>query len=107
MVCFPRHAASAPKARMQHLHWVSADRVDIPQQPAAVARLAPAWAKCGSRPAQSEEAASRFSSARRVLVGWAKARLRRAHRCFGMVGTLPDAFARGRFAHPTKSTKSP
>jgi hypothetical protein len=38
-------------------------------------------------------------------VGWAKALLRRAHRLYSgyelMVGTPPDAFAPGRFAHPT------
>jgi hypothetical protein len=38
-------------------------------------------------------------------VGWAKALLRRAHLLCsdvdGMVGTPPDAFASGAFAHPT------
>jgi hypothetical protein len=38
-------------------------------------------------------------------VGWAKALLRRAHHYYSeydwMVGTSPDAFASGDFAHPT------
>jgi hypothetical protein len=41
-------------------------------------------------------------------VGWAKAHLRRAHHFFEsnvsrrVVGTPPNAFAPGRFAHPTR-----
>jgi hypothetical protein len=43
-----------------------------------------------------------------TAVGWEKAQLRRAHHCRsdagnGMVGTPPDAFAPGGFAHPTHS----
>src|SRR5262245_3130345 len=34
---FPRHAAIALKARLRHLHWVSAVRIDIRQPPAVVA----------------------------------------------------------------------
>jgi hypothetical protein len=41
-----------------------------------------------------------------VAVGWAKARLRAVPTIKTMretlVGTLPDAFASGRFAHPTR-----
>jgi hypothetical protein len=33
----PSACRSAPKARTQHLHWVSAGRVDIPQPAAVVA----------------------------------------------------------------------
>jgi hypothetical protein len=33
----PSACRSAPKAQMQHLHWVSAGRVDIPQPAAVVA----------------------------------------------------------------------
>jgi hypothetical protein len=40
---FPSACRSAPKAQKQHLHWVSAGRVDI-RQPAPRGRAADVWA---------------------------------------------------------------
>src|SRR5712672_1198836 len=43
IVFFPQPAAPPLKARIQHLHWVSADRIDI-RQPAPRGRAADVWA---------------------------------------------------------------
>src|SRR5436305_15106628 len=60
------------------------------------------WASTMTRCCPSDARPRRSES-----VGWAKARLRAVPTIFTsnseaeMVGTLPDAFASGRFAHPT------
>jgi len=48
------------KARKQHLHWVCADGVDVPQPAAVVAIIVLACGKCGHGVPETEEAGSQI-----------------------------------------------